>query len=218
MESIKLPKSRFRGWYTHWYHISNKIKVNASCRHNYISKSKDSHRLSMGIQQWIITHRTATCDHSSDHNPVETILNLQPCLYGPEAQQSYNYKNMDWKTFKQKLQNYLPNLNHLETPTAETVNKLANDISTSIQRATQETTSQVDICQFSKRWWNKDLAELWKQAQWTQWRFKKYERQEDEDLWKEQWQIFHWKMNECKWETWQKFITKADKRSIWKSQ
>jgi len=23
-------------------------------------------------------------------------------------------------------------------------------------------------------------------------------------------------MNECKWETWQKFITKADKRSIWK--
>ena len=109
------------------------------------------------MKQRIIKCRIAPHDHGSDHKPVETILNLQPCPYGPEAQQQYTYKNTDWKIFKQKLQSYLPNLDHLETPTAETVDKLANDISTAIQRATQETTPQVDICQFSKRWWNKDL-------------------------------------------------------------
>jgi len=63
---------------------------------------------------------------------VEIILNLQSCPYRPEAQQPYNYKNMDWKTFKKKLQSYLPNLNHLEMPTAETVDKLANNKSTAI--------------------------------------------------------------------------------------
>ena len=85
------------------------------------------------IEQRIIKCRIAPHDHGSDHKPVETILNLQPCPYRPEAQQWYNYKNMDWKIFKQKLQRYLPNLDHLETPTAETVDKLANDISAAIQ-------------------------------------------------------------------------------------
>jgi CHAD domain-containing protein len=113
---------------------------------------------------------------------VETILNLQPCPYGPEAQQRYNYKNTDWKIFKQKLQRYLPKLDHPEIPTAETVDKLANDISAAIQRATQETTPRADICQFSKRWWNKDLEKLRRQSERTRRRFNKYGRQEDEEL------------------------------------
>src|SRR6266496_5276307 len=162
------------------------------------------------IEQRIIKCRISTHDHGSDHYPVELILNLQPCPYGPETQQPYNYKSTDWKSFEQKLQNYLPNLKHPKTPTAETVDKLANDIGTAIQRATQETTTRANICQFSKRWWNKDLAKLRKQAQRARRRLKKYGRQEDENIWKEQRRIFHREMNKCKRETWQKLVSEAD--------
>ena len=93
------------------------------------------------VEQRLIKCRIArTCNHSSDHHPVETVLNLQPCPYRPEAQQPYNYKKTDWKTFKEKLKNYLPTLNHTTEPTAETVDKLVNDISMAIRRTTTETT------------------------------------------------------------------------------
>ena len=39
------------------------------------------------VEQRLIKCRIAQCDHGSDHRPIETILNLQPCPYGPEAQQ-----------------------------------------------------------------------------------------------------------------------------------
>ena len=90
------------------------------------------------VEQRIIKCRIArSFDHGSDHYPVETILNLQPCPYGPEAVQPYNYKKMDWKAFEQKLQIYLPPLNYFGIPTAEKVNQLADGISSAIQRATQ---------------------------------------------------------------------------------
>jgi len=137
-------------------------------------------------EQWIIKCRIAsTCEHGSDHHPVETILNLQPCPYGPEAQRPYNYRKMDWKTFEQKLGSDLPILNQFAKPTMETVDRLTNDISTATRRAIMETTPRADICPFSKRWWNKDLADLWKRARRARHRFNKYGRQQDEDNWKE---------------------------------
>ena len=87
----------------------------------------------------------------SDHHPVETILNLQSCPYGPEARQPYNYGKTDWKIFKQKLENYLPILNRFTTPTTEMVDQLTYDISTAIKRAIEEITSRANICPFSKR-------------------------------------------------------------------
>lgn len=104
------------------------------------------------VEQRIIKCRIAsTSEHGSDHQPIETILNLQPCPYGSEAQQPYNYNKTDRKTFEQKLGNYLPPPNHFTTPTAETVDKLATDISEAIRHAITETTPQADICPFSKR-------------------------------------------------------------------
>ena len=97
-------------------------------------------------------------------HPVETILNLQPCPYGPEAQQPYNYTKTNWKIFEQKLGNYLPILTHFTQPTVETANQLASDISAAIRQAITETTPRADICSFSKRWWNEELADLRKQA------------------------------------------------------
>ena len=169
------------------------------------------------VEQRIIKCRIAKTDHGSDHYPVETILNLQPCPYGPEAQQPYNYSKTDWKAFEQSLRNNLPILDHPETPTPETVDQLANDISTAIRHATQETTPRADICPFSKRWWNKELADLRKQAERSRRRFDKYGRQEDKDLWKEHRRIFQQKKNESKRDTWQKFISNADDRDIWKA-
>ena len=154
------------------------------------------------IEQWIIKCRISTHNHDSDHYSMKLILNLQSCSYESEAQQPYNYKNMNWKNLEQKLQNYLSNLKYPKTLTAKTMNKLTNDIDTIIQWPIQEIISRANICQFSKRWWNKDLMKLWKQAQWARQRLKKYEKQEDENLWKEQWWIFHREMNKCKWEIW----------------
>ena len=40
------------------------------------------------VEQRRIKYRIAcNCDHGSDHQPIETILNLRPNLYGPQAQQ-----------------------------------------------------------------------------------------------------------------------------------
>jgi len=118
------------------------------------------------VEQRIIKCRIANaCEHGSDHKPIETILNLRPCPYGPEARQPYNYIKTNWKLFEQKLESYLPTINHFAEPMAESVDQLASDISMAIQQATKETTPRVDICPFSKRWWNKDLEKLRKQTQ-----------------------------------------------------
>ena len=120
-------------------------------------------------EQRIIKCRAATDhDHDSDHYPVETILNLHPCPYGPEAQQPYNYNKTNWKIFEQKLKDYLPTLNHAIIPTAETVDQMAEDITTAIRKAIAETTPRAKICPFSKRWWHKDIENLRKQIQLIQ--------------------------------------------------
>ena len=96
------------------------------------------------VEQRIIKCRVASaCEHGSDHKPVETILNLQPCPYGPEAQQPYNYRKTNWKLFEQKLESYLPALNHFAEPTVESVDQLATNIITAIKQATMETTPRV---------------------------------------------------------------------------
>jgi ribonuclease HI len=147
---------------------------------------------------------------------VETIVNLQPCPYGPEAQQPYNYKKTDWKVFQQKLENYLPTLSCCTEPTAESVDQLANALTEAIRRAIMETTPRADICPFSKRWWNLGLSDLRKQAERARRKFSKSGHQEDEERWKECRRIYHDKMDECKRNTWQKFVEDADERSIWK--
>ena len=154
------------------------------------------------VEQRIIKCRIASnCDHRSDHHPIETILNLRPNPYGPQAQQPYNYTKTDWKAFEQKLENYLPILNHLTQPTIDTVNQLASDISAAIRRATAETTPRADICPFSKRWWRKELSDLRKQAQRARKRFNRYGTQELEGEWKEHRTRYKRKMDESKRDT-----------------
>ena len=169
------------------------------------------------IERRIIKCRIAgSCDHGSDHYPVETIVNLQPCPYGPEAQQPYNYKKTDWKAFQAKLESYLPTLTGCDEPTAESVDKLARDISGAVRRAIMETTPRADICPFSKRWWKPGLASLRKRAERAWKKFSKSGLQEDEEKWKEYRCAYHQKIDECKRTTWQKFVDDANEHSIWK--
>ena len=154
-------------------------------------------------------------EHGSDHHPIETILNLHPCPYGPEARRPYNYSKTDWKAFEEKLENYLPTIQSPTKPTIEEMDQFAKDISEAIRRATAETTPLANICPFNKRWWNKDIETLRKQAQRTRRRFIKYERQEDEDEWKKNRKTFQRKVKESKRNTWQNFVSKVNERDIW---
>ena len=168
------------------------------------------------IEQRIIKCRIAkSCEHGSDHHPIETILNLHPCPYGPEAQRPYNYSKTDWKAFERKLKDYLPTIDPATISTTKEIDQFAKDISEAIRQATAETTPRANICPFTKRWWSKDIEKLRKQAQRSRRRFIKHERQEDEDRWKENRKTFHRKAKESKRNTWQKFISKADERDIW---
>ena len=121
-----------------------------------------------------------------------------------------------WKAFEEKLKSYLPALNPTITPTAETVDTLAKDISGAIGRATEETTPRLKLCPFSKRWWNKELEALRAQTQRARRRYEKYERQEDKNKWKEDKKTFRQRLNDSKRATWQKFVGEADEHSIWK--
>ena len=169
------------------------------------------------IERRIIKCRIAkSCEHGSDHHPIETILNLHPCPYGLEARQPYNYSKTDWKVFEKKLEDYLPTIDPLTEPTIEEVDQFAKDISEAIRRAITETTPRANICPFSKRWWNKDIEILWKQVQRSRRRFIKYERWEDEDRWKKNQKIFQHKVEESKRNMWQNFVSKVDERDIWK--
>ena len=95
------------------------------------------------------------------------------------------------------------------------IDQLAYDISAAIKRAIEETTSRVNICPFSKRWWNKDLTDLRRQAERIRRRFNKYGRQEDKEKWKECRRNYYHKIEECKRNDWQKFVSGADERDIW---
>jgi hypothetical protein len=169
------------------------------------------------IEQRLIKCRIAkSCEHGSDHHPIEIILNLHPCPYGPEPHRRYNYNKTDWKAFEAKLESYLPVLNPATTPTTETVDTMARGIVGAIRLTTEETTPPLDLCPFSKRWWNKELEELREQTQRAGRRYRKYGRMEDKNKWRENEKAFRKKHHESKRNTWQKFVGEADEQSIFK--
>ena len=143
-----------------------------------------------------------------------SISHLCPCPYGPETRRPYNYSKTNWKVFEIKLKEYLPIIDP-STKHIKELDQFAKDISEAIRRATEETTPLANICPFSKRWCNKDIENLRKQAQRSRRKFIKYERQEDGDRWKKNQKNFQRKVKESKRNTWQNFVSKADERDIW---
>ena len=96
------------------------------------------------------------------------------------------------------------------------MDQLAKDISEVIRWATKEITPRANICPFSKRWWNEDLAVLRIQVQWLRRRASKYGRWEDTIKWKKVRRIYQRRIDESKRNVWRKFVNEADDQQIWK--
>ena len=79
MEPARLPNPRLRSRHAHWHHIPNKIKADAPRRHNHLSKSKDSHRLSMGKQlHQTMNNQMQNCTPWPRFRPQTSGDNIKP--------------------------------------------------------------------------------------------------------------------------------------------
>jgi exonuclease III len=90
-------------------------------------------------------------DHSLDHEPIETILDLDPQIPESNIQPPFNYEKMDIKTFKTKILEYLPNLLDPEFATPETVDQYTEEITTGMIKTIEETIPRRRSSPFSKR-------------------------------------------------------------------
>src|SRR5579859_5260073 len=104
------------------------------------------------MDSMIKCHIATENNHSSDHLPIEIILDLTPRLTTP-MQPPYNFVKTNWKVLETKLQESLP-----PTPTPETlsneeaIDKFATEITNAICSAIAKTTPRKKPSPFSKRW------------------------------------------------------------------
>src|SRR5271169_993367 len=168
-------------------------------------------------EQGIIKCRIAKYDdHGSDHLPWEIILNLQPHTTGEELKQ-YNLEKTDWKVLEHKIEQYLPNINEFnpENASPQDIDQLANNISTAISRALQETTPRKRMSPFSKRWWKPELTGMRRIKNKARNIFRRTRREEDKIEWKEKLREYNRAIKRAKRETWRNFVEQADEKTIW---
>jgi len=153
-------------------------------------------------------------DHTSDHLPIEIILNLQ-VPHIEQSQLPFNYEKADWKTMETKLSDYLLTVLDPSTATPVSIDKAATELTNALQRAITETTPRKKACPFSKRWWNENLTNQRKATNKARNRFRRTRNNEDHLLWKEKKNLFRKSIKEAKQKTWREFVENADEKSIW---
>jgi len=168
-------------------------------------------------QQLLLKCRIADkVDHGSDHLPIETILNLQTTDNIQNIQKApYDYRKTNWEEFKSKLTEYLPSPTNTTHHTRESVDHLATQLVNAIQRAIDETTPRKSPSPFSKRWWNDELTKMRKETNKLRNKSRRTKREEDIRCWKEKLKEYRKKINQAKRDTWRKFVSEADERTIW---
>ena len=155
-------------------------------------------------------------DHSSDHRPIETILDILPITSDANVQAPLDYEKMDTKTFKAKLPTYLPRiLNPANTNPLE-LDQYTETVVQAIQKAIQETTPRKRPSPFSKRWWTEDLTKQRREMNHHRRKFQQTREETDKNEWKKRQQEYFKAIKKAKRETWNKFVKEADERSIWK--
>ena len=154
-------------------------------------------------------------DHSSDHLPIETILNLQLAQVG-NMQQPLNYAKTNWKILKANLPTYLPNILDPEHATPDTLDQYAEDLTAAITKALQETTPRKRPSPFSKRWWNEDLTKQRREVNQCRRRYQRSRDDRDREEWKNRQQQYFGDIKKAKQKTWRNFVEKADEKTIWK--
>jgi hypothetical protein len=74
----------------------------------------------------------------------------------------------------------------------------------------------VTICKVTKRWYRPELHEMRKTAQRARSSYSKSRHQGDKQKWLELRRAYFRKIDECKRETWEKFVSEIDGQDMWK--
>ena len=97
----------------------------------------------------------------TDHLPIVSVLDLTyiPC----KRVERYNYKKVDWKAYREALENNLTELATLLSDPIETTRAIetATDLLfEAIDKTTREVVPLIKITPHTKRWWTKELTLL----------------------------------------------------------
>jgi hypothetical protein len=102
------------------------------------------------------------CPTCTDHLPIVLIIDL---AYMPSDQpERFNYKTIDWREYKTKLETNLSGNDTLTLNPITTTDKLehATDmLFKAIDKTTREVASKLKLSPHTKRWWMKELTHLY---------------------------------------------------------
>ena len=113
----------------------------------------------------IETCTTKTRFHSikTDHLPVITKLNIEIPITQPPP--TRNFREVDWGEFRDHLSNCLVRTHNPEQITSQDqINVSCDELTQAIQATIEADVPAIEICSKSKRWWTKELTQMWKQA------------------------------------------------------
>ena len=97
----------------------------------------------------------------TDHLPIISVIDL---TYIPSKRdERFNYKNVDWKSYREALEINLAEVTTLLSNPIETIHTIesATDLLfNAINETTREVVPLIKITPHTKRWWNKELTSL----------------------------------------------------------
>ena len=106
---------------------------------------------------------TETCFRSikMDHLPVVTQLNLS--IPAAQTTNFRNFRDVDWEEFRNSLKIQLA---RLEQPgpimNQEQLDRNCKELTAAIQAAIEDKVPKTELCSKSKRWWTKELTQMWR--------------------------------------------------------
>lgn len=159
-------------------------------------------------------NRVITCkiaegnDHGSDHLPIETTLAMQIEHHQPPL--PFNYAKTNWKELKRRLKHYLPS-----TTGSAKVDEFARDIVNAITKAVEETMPRKRPSPHSKRWWNKELTNMRREANQLRNTFRRTRHKTDTQLWRTKANEYTQKIAQAKTSKWKEYVDKAEGKTIW---
>jgi len=153
-------------------------------------------------------------DHTSDHLPIEVLLDLEPRTM-PATKSPFNYAKTNWELLKVKIQHYLPDVIDPTHATTLELDEYAAAVTNSIHRAIEESTPRKRPCPHSKRWWKDDLTALRKEVNVKRVRYQRTRNVADQEEWKSMRDYYKLEIRKAKEAKWRQFIEEADEKTIW---
>ena len=153
----------------------------------------------------------------TNHFPIDTNINLK--LRQAPMQDRRDFRNIDWKTFTEKLGDRLENKTLPEPiPSSQELSRNVKAITLAISETIDEVVPITKLTPFTKRWWNKDIAKL---RQVMRSRVRLAYRHKDDRMHEahEQHRRAHNEYADAivkaKKDTWTKYLELLDNRTLW---